>query len=190
MDEQVDQEIEAMGTIASALRPLDDAAVARVLGWAHSRFNVTMPVNVLSQAGNSQAEDKRAIYFNEEEVAEQKTQGSAGVLTETDNSYTDFAELFDAAAPATDQDKLLVAAYWVSEYEGASTFGTQLLNKKLKDLGHPVGHISTRMDQLKQRKPGVILQTQKAGKTQQGRKTYKLTQHATKVLKAMTTNGD
>lgn len=104
-------------------------------------------------------------------------------------AWEHFAEVFDAANPATEPQKLLVAAYWVQVVKGAQQFGAYVLNKELKDLGHGTTHISRSMDSLIRMKPSQILQLKKSGKSQQARKTYKLTRAGADEVERMIARG-
>lgn len=155
-------ELEAMKTIAAALEPLDDAARARALQWATSRF----------RTGKALIPDDRS---NPSEAA------PAGGT----NQYASFADLFDAARPSSERDKALVAAYWMQVCENVGSFPSQTLNALLKDLGHRVGNITEALTALKNEKPALILQLKKSGTSRQARKTYKLSQEGAKRVAGM-----
>lgn len=153
------EELDAMKKIAAALEPLDDAARARALQWALSRFQVAnAPVGGAKQ-------------FSGQPVA--------------DAPYKSFAELFEASSPATEKDRALVAAYWLQVCENATNFAAQSLNDLLKNLGHGVGNITEALNQLKSDKPALVLQLKKSGTSKQARKTYKLTSEGAKRVSAM-----
>jgi hypothetical protein len=154
-------ELDAMKKIAAALEPLDDAARARALQWATSRFRGT---SVLVPGVSS---SPRAV-------------GEA-----TNAAFQSFAELFDAANPTTERDKALVAAYWLQACNNFQTFPAQALNDLLKDLGHRVGNITEALNQLKNERPSLVLQLKKMGTSKQARKTYKLTGEGAKRVVAM-----
>jgi hypothetical protein len=159
-------ELDAMKKIAAALEPLDDAARARALQWAQSRFRTSKGLAPFDQAPSR----------NFESSNESSPSGE----------YGSFAELFDAANPDTEKDKALVAAYWTQVCESASAFPSQSLNAILKDLGHGIGNITEALTALKNEKPALILQLKKAGTSRQARKTYKLTSEGVKRVASMT----
>jgi len=156
-------ELDAMKKIAAALEPLDDAARARALQWATSRFR--------GLNGLVSAEPPRLTSYSDE-----TTSGAFGT----------FAELFDAASPTTEKDKALVAAYWMQTSQNVTSFASQSLNDLLKDLGHRVGNITEALNQLKGERPALILQLKKSGTSKQARKTYKLTNEGAKRVSIMT----
>jgi|ERR1051326_5704247 hypothetical protein len=91
-----------------------------------------------------------------------------------------------AASSKSDADKALVAAYWHQVVQGKSDFGAQEVNTSLKHLGHGLGNVTNAFTQLMQRKPRLVMQTHKSGKTRQARKTYKLTREGVLAVERMT----
>lgn len=106
----------------------------------------------------------------------------------TPQTFEHFADLFDVAAPSTHDQKALVGAYWVQVVKGKSEFQTFDVNKELKQLGHGNSYINKAFDSLTSKKPALALQTRKSGKTQQARKTYKLTTAGVKEVQRMLSN--
>jgi len=157
-----DKEIKALTSLANALEPLDAAAVKRVLDWAAAKFGV------VSSASNGSASDR-------------KTSGALDSKVE----YGSFADLFDAANPSTDRDKVLVAAYWLQEIEGTKEWASQPANDALKNLGHPLSNVTRALGDVQKTKPSLVMQTQKSGKSKQARKLYKLTGEGIKVVKRL-----
>jgi hypothetical protein len=159
-----------MKKIAAALEPLDDAARLRALQWAASRYRGSSKALELGVQPPSR-------------LFEPGPERSENVLYET------FAELFDAARPATERDKALVAAYWVQNCQGAGNFVAQALNTELKDLGHGIGNITEALNQLRDDRPALVLQLRKGGTSKQARKTYKLTLEGAKRVQFMVQDG-
>ncbi len=151
-----ENEIKAMGAVATAIEGLEGEARARVLLWAIGHFGVGI-------AGLKAARHPLSAGVE-----------SSGPRVTGD--YETFAELFSAARPRTEKDKSMVAAYWVQVCQGAGSFQSQSLNEALKDLGHGIGNITEALSQLKDDRPALLLQLKKSGNTRQARKTYKLTQ--------------
>jgi hypothetical protein len=104
----------------------------------------------------------------EDEAALQQEQAEAP-------KYGTFAELFNAAQPKTQADKALVAGYWLQVCRGADSFDGFSATKELKHLGEGVENITAAITALKVQKPALAMQLKKSGKSQQARKTYKLT---------------
>ncbi|WP_336708856.1 hypothetical protein [Oerskovia sp. USHLN155] len=181
MDE--DPELEAMRMIATALEPLDGQARQRTLAWAYGRFADGMTI-----ASSFQGRGEPPVQVDAA-VGEQVpvSQASAKPLPDESNDgpWDHFAELYDAAGPSTDGERLLVAAYWVQVVQGGDNFSSFALNSVLKDLGHAVGHISERTAQLVKQKPALILQLRKSGSTRQARKTFKLSRAGSDRVRSM-----
>ena len=99
--------------------------------------------------------------------------------------HKDIADLYAAAEPKGDAEKALVAAYWVQQIKGSGDFDAATINKELKHLGHGVGNITAALGSLIARKPNLVIQTRKAGTSQQARKRYKLTTEGLKYVDNM-----
>jgi hypothetical protein len=158
-----DKEIKAITSLANALEPLDAAAVKRVLDWAAAKFGV-----VISSASNGSTGDRKTSAALDSKV-----------------EYGSFADLFDAANPSTERDKVLVAAYWLQEIEGIKEWTSQPANDSLKNLGHPLSNVTRALGDVQKTKPSLVMQTQKSGKSKQARKLYKLTGEGIKVVKRL-----
>lgn len=153
-----DAEIKAMGSIAEALKGLENEAVARVLWWAGDRFGVTLQATERS---------RRAARDDAGDATADEDGGEVG--------FEDFPDLYDAADPQTDVDRALVAGYWIQVVQGGQDFQAQPANKLLKDMGHGVNDFTTAMAGLISQSPRLALQKQKKGSSRQARKVYKIT---------------
>lgn len=158
-----DPEITAMTGITAALSPLDGDARRRVLRWAAERFDVTVPRG-------------RATEID----ADSDETESSSV-----SDYSSFAELFESTSPKTTTDKALIAAYWFQVIQGSSGFQSQQLNTELKNLGHGLSNVTDSLGSAERAKPTLVMQVNKAGKSKQARKTYKLTLAGITYVKAM-----
>lgn len=145
-----DDEIEAMTRIAEALSDLSEEERGRVLAWAESRFG---------RSPAMQAADT----------------GGAPPRTPESTAWPEFVDLFDAAGARTDAERALVAGFWLQVLKGAADFPSQQANDLLKDVGHGVANITDALAKLQRRKPALVRQTSKSGRSQQARKRYKLT---------------
>jgi hypothetical protein len=155
----MDIEIDAMSVVAAALADLESEAQARVLRWAAERFGVTLSApNSRRDAGGGGA-----------------ASNSVGGAVIEPGEFEHFAELFAAAQPTTNEDKALVAGYWVQVNQGKDKWPSRLLNAELKHLGHSIGNITDALSSNMKRKPQRVIQLKKSGSTQQATKTYKVT---------------
>lgn len=89
-------------------------------------------------------------------------------------SYSSFADLYDAADPETGAEKALVAGYWLQVCEQSDTFTAQAANKLLTNLGHKIANITLAFAPHQTSRPALVLQVSKSGRSQQARKTLKL----------------
>lgn len=185
MDEEIDQEIGAMGAVSKALSPLDDDQRGRVIRWAAERYGVTVAKKAQVKGNVPDEGDE-----DDDDEALDGAAGQGGRSGTGAPEWEHFAELYDAAGPSTNPNRLLVAAYWVQFVEGRTPFYTLELNKLLKDLGHGVTDTAHVMDALTDQKPALLLQLKKSGKSRQARKSFKVTDSGRKAIDQMiATNG-
>jgi hypothetical protein len=173
-----DAEIEAMSKMADALTDLDEEARGRVVRWAAERFEVV----ILASRKRGQFDEVDDVDDLDEDFGDEDRRNSGG--DGGTQEFEHFAELYDVADPKTDAERVLVASYWTQVIHGKTTFGSQELNKVLKDLGHRVGTINKAMSTNIKKKPALILQVSRSGSTQQARKKYKLTDAGKKWVAA------
>jgi hypothetical protein len=159
-----DPEVEAMGAVAAALDGLEREQQGRLLRWAADRYSVTLGGRKIGGGRDS----------------------SGG--SETDASqFSDLSDLFGAAAPATDEDRALVIAYWFQELQDEkqpNVSGGQV-NKELKHLGHGVRDITKVLSALIATSPQQVIQTRKSGTSRQARKSYKVTKAGIKRVQEL-----
>lgn len=160
-----DPEIEAMGAVATALGDLEEDAQGRVLRWAAERYGVTMPMGGRRAGNDDEGDDdyEGVADVTEEEIADEAS------------TYEHFAELFAAASPRSNEDKALVAAYWVQVHEGHATWASRQINAELKNLGHAIPNITDALSKNMRKKPQRVIQLKKSGNAKQANKTYKVT---------------
>ena len=153
----MDREIKAMAAIAGALDRFgedDTATVTRILQWATSRYGGVDTVQLAAAPAVDDSEESTTVDRQDFEY---------------------LADLFHVTAPRTGPERTLVASYWVTSGEGQVEFTAQLVNSKLKDLGYGVSNITDAFSTLMKRRPSLVMQTAKQGKSRQARKRYKLT---------------
>jgi hypothetical protein len=138
-------EVRALGRVVDAVDGLDARAIQRVLEWAWKRF---------VGAGLPEPAASRAAAAAEP---------------------ADLADLYVAARPATDADKVLVVAYWHQVNTGKENLDAQTIHRDLKNLGHGVANVTRACSALIREKPQLMIQVKKAGSTRQARKQYRLT---------------
>jgi hypothetical protein len=162
-----DPEFTAMQTVYATLQALDTEARGRVMAYVASRLDLTKHTAIAPKAQDStQAPDANSVQDSHK----------------SEVSFESLAELCDASHPATNAEKALVAGYWLQVCLGNETFDSASANKELKHLGDGVANITAAIDSLKNQKPALALQLRKSGRTQQARKTYKLTVAGVKAV--------
>lgn len=173
--DQMDAELKAMQTIYGTLVALDDDARKRVVSYVSSRLGLGAQVqNPYSKPKHGAMPSPDHDSFDESEGEEEVAEGP--------QKFEHLAELFDAVSPQTDQERVLVAAYWLQTSTGAASVDGFRINKELKHLGHGVGNVTRAIDALKSMKPALMIQLRKSGKTRQARKEYKVTSAGEKAL--------
>jgi hypothetical protein len=151
-------EVGAMGAIDQAMSDLTEPERVRVLRWAWDKFgNAAGSPTLPAHSGRPVAESERK-----------------GGLVQADDGE-DVGDFYSRAGASTEPERALVVAYWLQEIKGDDHFDAQSVNKELKHLGLGVSNITRALDDLKGRKPQLVIQTQKSGKTKQARKLYKVT---------------
>lgn len=165
-----DAELDAMASIKAAMERLDPDARTRVIWWITQKFDIELR----RSSGDRSGAGGKSSSDNDADSGEGP-------------KFEDFADLYDAVGPATDRERVLVAAYWMHK-TGESTFGSLELNKMLKDLGHPVSEMAKAMQWNIDNRPALILQLRKSGSSRQARKTYKLTAEGSKWVEARMTS--
>lgn len=178
-DDDTDVEIEAMAKVSRALSTLDEEARGRVIRWVSERYGIALASETRRKSGG--VEGLSGSDGREEELEEER------VGPET-SPWPHFAELYHASRASTHPEGMLVAAYWVQVVNGQESFGSLELNRLLKDLGHGVTGTAKVMTSLIAKKPALMLQLKKSGRSQQARKTYKLTAAGTKTVEKMLAN--
>ncbi len=174
-----DPEIDAMSGVATALADLDEEQQGRVLRWAAERYGVVLGKVAASggSAGRGSDDADDDDYTDEE-------------ITEEAPVYEHFAELFAAAVPTSNEDKALVAAYWVQAIQGKDQWASRALNVELKNLGHPIPNITDAMSSNMRKKPQRIIQLRKSGSSKQAPKTYKVTHEGLVYVQGMLSRSD
>src|SRR6476660_6196265 len=110
-------EVQAMAKLADAVKGLDPEAIGRVLRWAVDRYGVSTKSGSHTVSRDSLGGGSRTESSNSD--------SSGGIRFES------FAELYDAAAPDTEADKVLVGGYWLQFGTGEADFAAQEVNTAL-----------------------------------------------------------
>lgn len=163
--DEIGKQLAAMQGIRESLAPLagDRNAVEAVLVWAGHAYGV----------GTRERGTGR--------VRQAVSAASSGAAVE----FGDLADLFAAAAPSSEAERVLVTTYWFQKLNGQATIDGQQVNTALKNLGYGVGNITNVFSGLMGRKPALAMQVQKSGTSKQARKKYKLTNAGVKRVEGL-----
>jgi hypothetical protein len=172
MSDNPTNEFKAFQQVHNALVELDEDAQARVLSSVSTLLGISAPVSAAA---------KPSATLAVEDDVELDTGGNV----HAPQNFTEFAELYAATDPHSNSDKALVAGYWIQVCQGADNFSGQAINNELNHLGHKISNITNALSSLNEAKPQLVLQLRKSGKTQQARKTYKLSGEGIKRVKDM-----
>ncbi|HET8566577.1 MAG TPA: hypothetical protein VFL77_08905 [Solirubrobacterales bacterium] len=146
-----DAELAAMQKVYDALEGLDESARQRTLNWAADRLDLKL---VRSGKRSSDGDGEAAAEVQE---------------------FGDIAAIMHAAEPQVGTEFALVVAYWLQVVEGKDGWSGNEVNSLLKNLGHGLSNVTTTLGSLIKRKPALVMQTGKSGRSAQSKKTYKLT---------------
>jgi hypothetical protein len=163
-----DPEIEAMSLVASALDNLAEDARGRVLRWAADRYGGAIATAVI-------ARDGQARMNGLDTVSEDKPPRASELRDAPERAFEHFVDLFDAVDPKSDVDKALTGAYWLQVVSKQGSWQSLRVNNLLKDMGHGVANVTSALRTAQERKPALVRQVHKSGRSQQSWKTYKLT---------------
>jgi len=95
------------------------------------------------------------------------------------------ADIFAKAHPRKDVEKVLIVASYIQEKKGGEELTAREINMKLNLLGHHVRNITSTIGALMHRKPQLMIQTRKEGKTKQAQKRYKVSLEGLALAKRM-----
>ena len=171
---ELDAEILAMSEVAAALDKLDDDSKrARVLRWATDRYGVTttwpqIPATNVTPSVQSLVD---ALKHNTSPKIDELLMHTERL----DPAFVDFVDLFDAVDPKTDVDKALTGAYWLQVVGGDESWQSLRVNNLLKDTGNGVANVTSALRSAQERKPALVRQVRKSGKSAQAWKQYRLT---------------
>jgi hypothetical protein len=159
-----DLELDAMGAINGALDALEPPAQQRVLQWAAAKFDVALA------------------------PARAKTGGAPAPEEGEPAEFTEVGDLMHAAQPVAGPENALVVGYWFQQIQANDTWTGGQINSTLKNLGLPLANVTKTLDSLRKRKPALVMQVGKTGRSRQARKDYKLTTAGVAAVNQMIAN--
>ena len=162
---ELDAELKAMNNIYEVLKDLDDDARARIVNWLIGKLSINRPKVIATMTPSAQFR----IEDNNLSIA----------------SFTSIAELFGKTIFKTGSDKVLLIATYLQLKENKEELTSREISNELNHLGHGVSNITAAITPLINRKPSLMIQTRKEGKSQQAQKKYKVTLEGIKAADAM-----
>ena len=151
----IEPELRAMITVYEALQGLDSDAKVRVIDWVLRKFQLRHSSGFLP-------------------VDEQEA-GGVGAQKKDIKDFDSVADVFALANPKNTADKAIVVAAYLQVSKGGIDVSGREINKELTQMGHGVQNITRAVEPLIRKKPQLLIQTRKEGKTKQAQKKYRVT---------------
>jgi hypothetical protein len=161
----LDPELESMNKIHAALKDLEDDAKQRVIDWAIGKFSLR------GQKPSGGAKHSQSL--------------GAGENIVDIGAFESAADISAKAKPQSEADKVLVVAAYLQNKGGEKELTSREINKELKNLGHGVGNITNAISSLSVKKPSLMIQTRKEGRSKQAQKKYKVTTEGFEAVKRL-----
>lgn len=184
-----DPEIEAIAKCHDLFKVLEDDSKVRVLQWLISKFELNPHSTTSWRTKSDEATSIESFKPLPESDNTISSNGNGQEKSTSDvmviEDFNDIAEMYAAASPNKDWEKLLVVATYLQVKNDLQEITGFEVNKELKHLGHGISSISHVFDICIGRKPQLILQKRKEGKTRQAKKKYKVTGEGIKLVNSM-----
>ncbi len=161
----LEPEIKTMNEIFMALKDLDENARQRIIDWVIEKLSIDI--------------SKHKIVKSEKNQEMVSAQG-LGI-----KSFKSVSHIFAKARPKNDVEKVLIIAAYLQETKVDAELTGREINKKLYVLGHGVRNITSTIGSLINKKPQLMIQTRKEGKTKQAQKKYKVTEEGLAAARKM-----
>lgn len=165
----LEPEIKIMNEIYRSLKNLDENARQRIIKWIIDKYSL----DLIKHDDVDFIKTKENIFTPQFEI----------------KSFKSVADIFSKAHPKNDIEKVLIVSAYLQENKLGSELTGREINRGLNLLGHGVRNITSAIGSLINRKPQLMIQTRKEGKTKQAQKKYKVTTEglalATKMINEM-----
>lgn len=152
----MEPELKAMNDAYLALKDLEDDAKQRVIDWVTGRFSLA---NISQKSKTSLDESKKGDREEKKDF----------------HMFDTVADMYAHANVKTEADKVLLVASYLQQSKNGEELTGREINKELNHLGHGVANITVTISSLINKKPKLMIQTRKEGKSQQAQKKYKVT---------------
>lgn len=166
MEGSTEPELKAMNDIYFTLKDLDDVVKQRVLQWVIGKFSLDVKSKKIAGVGQENGE---IIQKGNKDFS----------------SINSVADIFANANVRSEAEKVLLVASYLQQKKDRSELTGREINKELNHLGHGVLNITNTISSLIKRKPQLMIQTRKEGKTKQAQKKYKVTEEGLVAAKKL-----
>jgi len=154
------KDLKAFQAILETLREFEPHEQSRILRWTIEKLEL----DVTAPGARHRVDSGLADSLQDQ-----------GTTKSRPEDFDSPAALVAAALPRTDAERaLVVATYLQFSQEKGDLTGFEI-NDVLRHLGHGAKNITDAITRLKNRKPALMLQTRKSGKSKQSRKVYRVT---------------
>jgi hypothetical protein len=168
-----DPEINAIEASYTAIKDLEEDAKVRVIKWIISKFSLQASFNAAVNPANKTKEATP-------QFVETLPKNNSAL-----SSFTHLSELFSQAEPKTDVERALVVAAFMQEVQQQPELTSRLINDELKHMGYAASNITATISLLISKRPNLMIQTRKEGKSQQAQKKYRVTTEGLKFVNEM-----
>lgn len=178
----LDPEIESISKCHDALKTLDDEAKKRVIQWLVNKYELSK-TSFSHVIPEPQKQSGNLISTSPAVIDIPNPMSHISI-----EDYDDLAEFFAILSPSSDWEKALIVATFLQVKNGLGDFKGFDVNKKLKNLGHGVSNIASTLTACIDKKPQLILQLRKEGKSKQAQKKYKVSTEGINYVKKLLQN--
>lgn len=189
----LDQELTTLMKCVELIGDLNPEAQARVTHYLVSKFDADF-------AGSQSRSADASATAKESAPAQVASVGGAASKAIVDKpilrklgdnehlrieDFSTAAELFKVAKPKRAHEKALVVAAFLTVKGGIKELKSADIQKGLRQVDKGLQNITNVITRLQTNKPKLMVQTRKAGDTQQARKRFKVTQEGLDMVEAM-----
>lgn len=189
----LDQELTTLMKCVELIGELNPEARTRITHYLASKFDVdiqsasskplasvpTVSEDAKADAGTASATSSKSIV---DKTILRKLGENEHLRIE---DFSTSAELFKVAKPKRAHEKALVIAAYLTVIKGNKELKSADIQKGLREVDKGLQNITNVITRLQTNKPKLMVQTRKAGDTQQARKRFKVTQEGLDMVEAM-----
>lgn len=191
----LDQELTTLMKCVELIGELNSEAQSRITHYLSSKFDVELPVlhakptaeqSVAAKESKPAAETSAAVATPPKPAMEKqifrKLEDNEHLRIE---DFSSSADLFKVAKPKRAHEKALVIAAFLTVKQGIKELKSSDIQKGLREVDKGLQNITNVITRLQTNKPKLMVQTRKAGDTQQARKRFKVTQEGLDLVETM-----